>query len=78
MKQTIDTGTLSASLHRAFPRLDRTDQRIGIATYRLLAGGRAVTTHQIAETLPSTARFALHRHVRTRADDSLLVLWPAV
>jgi alkylmercury lyase len=68
MNQTIDIRALSASLNGAFPRLDGTDQRIAIATYRLLARGRAATTHEISKTV-GLAGDELAARMRT---------WPAV
>src|SRR5207253_11383807 len=38
-ESTLDIRDLADALSGAFPRLDATDQRIAIATYRLLARG---------------------------------------
>ena len=44
----VDLRELADALSSAFPRLDATDQRIAIATYRLLARGRPASMEAIA------------------------------
>jgi len=64
----IDVGALADALIGAFPQLDAADQRIAIATYRLLARGRPASTEEIAATTRATPAEVEER----------LAAWPAV
>jgi hypothetical protein len=48
LASTLDIHDLADALIGAFPRLDATDQRIAIATYRLLARGLPTSVDAIA------------------------------
>jgi alkylmercury lyase len=65
---TIDLRALSDALSGALPRLDAIDQRIVIATYRVLAHGLPASTEEIGAVADSTPAEVEHR----------LGAWPAV
>jgi alkylmercury lyase len=65
---TIDLPDLADALTGALPRLDATDQRISIATYRLLARGLPASTEEIG----------VATDVRPAEVEERLAAWPAV
>jgi alkylmercury lyase len=66
--EKVSVEELARNIGAAMPTLDATDQRIAIATYRLLAGGKPVVTEAIAgEVGVSVARV-----------EAALESWPGV
>jgi alkylmercury lyase len=65
---TVDIRELADALTSAFPRLDATDQRVAIATYRVLARGSRASLEAIAAEAEVTPADVEER----------LNAWPAV